>query len=102
MCEQALVHRDSALVAARDGDDRLSEEELVAFGVTLLVAGHETTVDMLANAVYTLFERPDLFQRLRDDPDLLPATIEELVRHIRRRRWWQCRGSPPRTSSWAA
>jgi cytochrome P450 len=69
-------------VAARDGDDRLSEEELVAFGVTLLVAGHETTVDMLANAVYTLFERPDLFQRLRDDPDLLPATIEELVRHV--------------------
>ena len=72
----------SALVAARDNDDRLSEEELVRFGMTLLVAGHETTANMLANSVVTLFEHPDAMKRLREDPDTLPNAIEELLRFI--------------------
>jgi len=70
------------LVEARDGEDRLSEEELVTFGVTLLVAGHETTANMLGNIVYTLFDRPELLKSLREEPDLLPAAVEELVRFI--------------------
>jgi cytochrome P450 len=72
----------SALVAARDNDDRLSEEELVRFGMTLLVAGHETTANMLANSVVTLFEHPDAMKRLREDPDTLPNAIEELLRFV--------------------
>jgi len=72
----------SALVAARDNEDRLSEEELVRFGMTLLVAGHETTANMLANSVVTLFEHPDAMKRLREDPDTLPNAIEELLRFI--------------------
>ncbi|MET8762727.1 cytochrome P450 [Lentzea sp. NPDC004782] len=72
----------SALVAARDNDDRLSEEELVRFGMTLLVAGHETTANMLANSVVTLFEHPDAMMRLRENPDTLPNAVEELLRFI--------------------
>ncbi|WP_086668972.1 cytochrome P450 [Lentzea kentuckyensis] len=71
-----------ALVVARDNDDRLSEEELVRFGITLLVAGHETTANMLANSVVTLFERPDAMKRLQDHPETLPNAIEELLRFI--------------------
>jgi cytochrome P450 len=72
----------SALVAARDNDDRLSEDELVRFGITLLVAGHETTANMLANSVVTLFDHPDAMKRLQDNPELLPNAIEELLRFI--------------------
>jgi cytochrome P450 len=71
-----------ALVAARDNDDRLSEDELVRFGITLLVAGHETTANMLANSVVTLFERPDAMKRLQANPETLPNAIEELLRFI--------------------
>jgi cytochrome P450 len=72
----------SALVAARDDEDRLSEDELVRFGITLLVAGHETTANSLANSVVTLFEHPDALKRLQDDPKTLPNAIEELLRFI--------------------
>ncbi|MFS8103567.1 cytochrome P450 [Lentzea alba] len=72
----------SALVAARDNEDRLSEDELVRFGITLLVAGHETTANMLANSVVTLFDHPDAMKRLRENPDGLPNAIEELLRFI--------------------
>ncbi|WP_112275686.1 cytochrome P450 [Lentzea terrae] len=72
----------SALVAARDNEDRLSEDELVRFGITLLVAGHETTANMLANSVVTLFEHPDAMKRLQDQPETLPHAIEELLRFI--------------------
>jgi cytochrome P450 RapN len=70
------------LVEARDGEDRLSEEELISFGVTLLVAGHETTANMIGNVVYTLFDRPELLKSLRAEPELLPAAVEELARFI--------------------
>ncbi|WP_439664029.1 cytochrome P450 [Lentzea sp. HUAS TT2] len=72
----------SALVAARDNEDRLSEDELVRFGITLLVAGHETTANMLSNSVVTLFEHPDAMKSLRENPDKLPNAIEELLRFI--------------------
>ncbi|MEV6713868.1 cytochrome P450 [Lentzea sp. NPDC051208] len=72
----------SALVAARDNEDRLSEDELVRFGITLLVAGHETTANMLSNSVVTLLEHPDAMKSLREAPDKLPNAIEELLRFI--------------------
>ncbi len=71
-----------ALVEAHDEEDRLSEEELVVFGVTLLVAGHETTANLLGNAIYTLFEQPTLLRSLVEDPDLLRPAVEELARAI--------------------
>jgi cytochrome P450 RapN len=70
------------LVAARDEGERLSEEELVTFGVTLLVAGHETTANHTGNMVYTLLSQPDLWQQLVADPDLAPTVVEELMRYL--------------------
>ncbi|MFE3260876.1 cytochrome P450 [Nocardia sp. NPDC059091] len=70
-----------ALVAARDNDDRLSEDELITLGLTLLVAGHETTANQIANFVYVLLTEGE-WDRLRADPDLVPAAIEELLRYI--------------------
>ena len=68
------------LVIARDEEDRLSEDELVNFGVTLLVAGHETTANQLGNFMYTLFTNPDRLAELRADLELVPAAVEELLR----------------------
>jgi cytochrome P450 RapN len=70
------------LVRAKDEDDRLSETELVTFGVTLLIAGHETTANQTGNFVYVLLKDRTLWQSLVDDPDLLPAAIEELTRFV--------------------
>lgn len=68
------------LVTARDEGDRLTEDELVNFGVTLLVAGHETTANQIGNFMYTLLANPDRMAELRADPDLVPAAVEELLR----------------------
>jgi cytochrome P450 len=71
----------TALVRARDNEDRLSEAELVGFGVTLLVAGHETTANQFGNFVYNLLNHPAQLDRLRADPGLLDSAVEELMRH---------------------
>jgi cytochrome P450 RapN len=68
------------LVQARDEEDRLSEDELVQFGVTLLVAGHETTANQTGNFLYTLLSKPHLLRDLREDPELLNPAIEEMLR----------------------
>jgi cytochrome P450 len=70
----------SALVAARDAGDRLTEDELTSAGYLLLAAGHETTVNLIANGVFALLTHPDQLALLRERPDLLPAAIEELLR----------------------
>ncbi|MFG2430469.1 cytochrome P450 [Streptomyces sp. NPDC048590] len=68
------------LISARDGDDHLSEEELVSLAVLLLVAGHETTTNFLGNAVLALLQHPAQLHRLRDNPDEVPAVLDELLR----------------------
>jgi cytochrome P450 RapN len=70
------------LVAARDEGDRLTEQELVTFGVTLLVAGHETTANHTGNFVYTLLTHRERWDELVAHPDLVPAAIEELMRYV--------------------
>ncbi|MUN36172.1 MULTISPECIES: cytochrome P450 [Actinomadura] len=71
-----------ALVAARDDEDRLSEEELVNLGVGLLIAGHGTTANQISNFTYVLLTRPGSWELLRDKPDLVPGAIEELLRYV--------------------
>lgn len=71
-----------ALVRARDEDDRLSEQELVSFAVTLLLAGHETTTDEIGSSVYTLLKRPAHWKRLRTEPGILDSAVEELLRFV--------------------
>ncbi|GAA2714866.1 cytochrome P450 family protein [Actinoplanes palleronii] len=67
-----------ALVSAEG--DRLSSDELVSMTILLLIAGHETTVNLIGNAVYLLCRHPDQKKRLLDDPGLVPAAIEETLR----------------------
>ncbi|WCN79584.1 cytochrome P450 [Micromonospora sp. LH3U1] len=72
-----------ALVRARDeNEDRLSETELVELAGGLLAAGHETTVTQIPNFIYVLLHNPDQLARLRADPSLVPAAVEELLRYV--------------------
>jgi cytochrome P450 len=73
----------TALIAARDQADRLSEEELMVLGCTLLIGGHETTVNQINLSLLALLDRPDELAKLRADPDLIPGAIEELLRYVR-------------------
>ena len=71
----------SALLAARDQEDALTEEEVFGTVVLLIVAGHETTVGLIGNAVVNLLEHPDQLALVRADPSLLPGAVEELLRY---------------------
>lgn len=71
----------SALIAAADGEDRLSEDELVAFAALLLIAGHETTANLMGNGLLHLWQNADQFHRWRTEPDLRPTGVEELLRY---------------------
>jgi cytochrome P450 len=72
----------SALLAARDDEDRLSENELVSMAFLLLVAGHETTVNLIASGVLALLLNPAELARLRADPALTGSAVEELLRYV--------------------
>ncbi|MER6031728.1 cytochrome P450 [Streptomyces sp. NPDC001851] len=71
----------SAFVNDPDPSGGLTREELAATAVLLLVAGHETTVNLITNGVLTLLRHPDQLARLRREPDLLPGAVEELLRY---------------------
>lgn len=72
----------SALIAAHDEDGRLSGQEVVSTCVLLLNAGHEASVNALANGVRVLFAHQRQFAALRADPEkLMPTAVEELLRH---------------------
>ncbi|WP_163512728.1 cytochrome P450 [Fodinicola acaciae] len=70
----------TALIAAEDGGDRLSEEELVSQVVLLYVAGHETTVNLIANGTLALLNDPAQFSLLASRPDLDANAVDELLR----------------------
>jgi cytochrome P450 len=71
----------SALLAAEDAGDRLSEVELLHQCIFLLNAGHETTTNLIANAVVSLLEHPGQWTRLRAEPALLSSAVEEFLRY---------------------
>ncbi|WP_067571823.1 cytochrome P450 [Nocardia acidivorans] len=71
-----------ALVAARDDGDRLSEAELVSLGVTILIAGHETTANQIANFTFVLLSEPGRWEFLRAHPESVPGAVEELLRYV--------------------
>jgi cytochrome P450 len=62
-------------------EDALSEDEVFGTVVLLIVAGHETTVGLIGNAVLNLLEHPEQLALVREDPELLPASIEEVLRY---------------------
>jgi cytochrome P450 len=71
----------SGLVLAEAAGDKLSENELLSMIFLLIVAGHETTVNLIGNGTLALFEHPEQFARLRENPDLLKPAIEEMLRY---------------------
>ncbi len=71
------------LVRAREEGDRLSQEELIAFGVNLLVAGHETSANQISSCVATLLRWPENWAKLVANHDLVPSAVEELLRFNR-------------------
>lgn len=72
----------SALIRTVDEDgDRLSMDELLGTVFLLIVAGHETTTNLIGNGVYALLRHPDQLALLRDDPTLLDGAVEEMLRY---------------------
>jgi cytochrome P450 PksS len=70
----------SALVAAHEAGDKMNDDELLSMIMLLIVAGHETTVNLIASGMLALFEHPHQLARLRDDPGLIKTAVEELLR----------------------
>jgi cytochrome P450 len=73
----------SALVQAEEAGDRLTPDESIAMMLLLLVAGHETTVNLIGAGMLALLQHPDQLYRLRSEPELLArgTAIEELLRY---------------------
>jgi cytochrome P450 len=70
----------TALVNATDDGDQLTEVELISMAFLLLVAGHETTVNLISNGMLALLRHPDQLAALRSDPTLIESAVEELLR----------------------
>jgi cytochrome P450 len=71
----------SALIHAEDDGDVLDDDELVAQTLLLYIAGHETTVNLIAGGTLALLNHPGQLALLRDDPALVPGAVEELLRY---------------------
>jgi cytochrome P450 len=71
----------SALVRAQEADDALTAQEVLAFATLLLVAGNETTTNLIGNAVVALLDHPDQLEQVRRNPMLVPNVVEETLRY---------------------
>jgi cytochrome P450 len=71
----------SGLIAACDGDERLTQQELLSTTFLLVLAGHETTVNLIANGTVALLRHPDQLAALRADPSLVGSAVEEFLRY---------------------
>jgi cytochrome P450 len=71
----------SALIAVRDDNDRLTDDELISMVYLLLIAGHETTVNLIGNGALLLLAEPERWARLAAEPQLVPAAVEEFLRY---------------------
>jgi len=71
----------SGLIAAEEGGQVLSEDEIFATCILLLIAGNETTTNLIGTSMLALFRNPDQLERLREDPALISSAVEELLRY---------------------
>ena len=72
----------SRLVAAEDGGTTLSEAEMLSTCILLLVAGHETTVNLISGGTLALLRHPDQLARFRSDPGVTRTAVEEMLRYV--------------------
>jgi cytochrome P450 len=70
----------TALIAARDEQDKLSNAEVLAVAILLFAAGAETTTNLIGNGMNALLNHPDQLEQLWNDPSLVPAMVEEVLR----------------------
>ena len=77
----------SQLLAAEVDGERLTQPEILGFFQLLIIAGQETTTNLINNAVLSLLENPDQLARLRAEPSLLPSAIEEVLRYRSPLQW---------------
>jgi cytochrome P450 len=78
----ARVNERGNDILSRQLDAGADAEEAVGLGFLLLIAGHETTANMISLSIMTLLDKPELLQQLRDDPSLIPGAVEELLRYF--------------------
>lgn len=71
----------SALIAAEEQGDHLTEEELIATAVLLLGAGHETTMNLIGNGLLALLRNPEQLEKLKADPSLIQGAVDECLRY---------------------
>jgi cytochrome P450 PksS len=71
----------SGLVQVEEAGDKLDGQELISMVFLLLIAGHETTVNLIGNGALALLEHPDQMQLLKDDPTLIKSAVEEMLRY---------------------
>ncbi|MEJ8305256.1 cytochrome P450 [Saccharibacillus sacchari] len=71
----------SRLIVAEDAGERLSEQEIYGVVSLLIIAGHETTVNLIGNGVLSLLQHPDQLKKLQDNPELIKGAIEEMLRY---------------------
>lgn len=71
----------SAMIEAEEAGDRLSFDELVASTLIILLAGHETTVNLIGNGMLALLEHPEQLEHLRAHPELMDTAVEEMLRY---------------------
>ncbi|MBA3655617.1 MAG: cytochrome P450 [Actinobacteria bacterium] len=71
----------SALIAAEESGDKLSQEEVIVNLILLLIAGHETTTNLIGNGMLALLRHPSEMADLRGDPTIIKTAVEELLRY---------------------
>src|SRR3954471_13310096 len=81
LVERFRVEPGQGLLSGLAAEEGLSTQDVVATGRLLLIAGHETTVNLIANGMLTLLRHPQVLQRLRSEPDLVVPLVEELLRY---------------------
>jgi cytochrome P450 len=81
LVERFRAEPGTGLLSGLAAEERLSTEDVVATGRLLLIAGHETTVNLITNGMLTLLRHPHVLDRLRHEPDLAIPLVEELLRY---------------------
>ncbi|GAA1719217.1 cytochrome P450 [Fodinicola feengrottensis] len=79
---QKRTRPDDAIISGLIQDTDLTDEELTNISVLLLIAGHETTANMLSLGTFALLQNPEQLRLLREKPELMPGAVEELLRYL--------------------